>query len=65
MTRRVCRTVDDAWAAGWDAPCGHGITDLRNCPDCRLTPAEIGALATLLRPSPETAQALASTHSAA
>lgn len=49
--RQSIRTADEAWAAGWDAPCAHGFPDLRDCGDCRLTPAEIGSLAVLLRPA--------------
>lgn len=48
--RRICRTPEDAWQAGWDAPCEHGIADITQCPACRLTPAEIGRIAILLRP---------------
>jgi len=47
--RKVCRTADEAWAAGYDAPCDHGIPNPTDCPDCRLRPEEIGRFAVLLK----------------
>ncbi|MEV7422817.1 hypothetical protein [Streptomyces sp. NPDC091212] len=46
-----CRTPDDAFQAGYDAPCEHGLSPV-DCEHCRLTIAEIGRLVVLLRPSP-------------
>lgn len=46
----MCRTADEAWQAGWDAPCEHGIADPTACPDCALTPDEIARMVTLHRP---------------
>lgn len=48
--RRICRTPEEILAAGMNAPCEHGIAPMRNCPDCRLSPSEIGRLAVLHRP---------------
>lgn len=48
--RRICRTPEEAWQAGWDEPCQHGVPDITQCPACRLTEAEIGRLAVLLGP---------------
>lgn len=50
MNRRICRTPDEILAAGMHAPCEHGIAPMRDCPECRLSPAEIGRLAVLHRP---------------
>lgn len=50
MSRRICRTPDEILAAGMHAACTHGITPMRDCPDCRLSPVEIGRLAVLHRP---------------
>lgn len=47
----MCRTPEEAFQAGWDAPCEHGIPDPTECPECRLTPEEITRLAVLLGPS--------------
>jgi hypothetical protein len=44
-----CRTVADAFAAGWNAPCEHGDPDPSACADCRLTTSEIRSLAVLLK----------------
>ncbi|WP_155997921.1 hypothetical protein [Streptomonospora sp. PA3] len=45
----VCVTAEDAFRAGFEADCEHGdAPDV--CPSCRLTDAEIGRLAVLLRP---------------
>lgn len=46
----ICLTADDAWQAGYDAPCEHGETDPTACPRCALTPEEIARLAVLHRP---------------
>ncbi|MDG9703732.1 hypothetical protein [Streptomyces sp. DH37] len=46
--RAVCRTADEAWEAGYTAPCEHGVPDPTACADCRLTPEEIGHFAVLL-----------------
>ncbi|MFE6025578.1 hypothetical protein [Streptomyces niveus] len=46
---RICRTPEDAFAAGLVAPCEHGKT-VTECRCCCLTDAEIGRLAVLLRP---------------
>ena len=48
--RKVCRTPEEAFEAGWNSPCEHDIADPTKCPRCRLTPAEIGRLAALHRP---------------
>lgn len=46
----TCRTVADAWQAGWDEPCEHGVLDLADCGHCALTMAEISRLVLLHRP---------------
>lgn len=46
----ICRTPEEAFEAGWDAPCEHRIADPAACPSCRLTPQEIAVLAVLHRP---------------
>lgn len=52
---RICRTADEAYQAGYEAPCDHGIDPVQ-CPKCCLTEEEIGRLAVLLRPlAPQTA----------
>ncbi|HEY5832424.1 hypothetical protein [Streptomyces sp.] len=45
----ICRTADEAWQAGWDAPCEHGLGP-GDCPRCALTAEEIARLAILHRP---------------
>lgn len=50
MTRRICQTPDEILAAGMHAVCEHGVSPMRDCSDCRLSPAEIGRLALLHRP---------------
>jgi hypothetical protein len=45
---RVCMTPEEAFQAGFDEPCGHGIADPGDCSRCRLTDAEIGRLVVLL-----------------
>ncbi|GAA2107566.1 hypothetical protein [Streptomyces synnematoformans] len=49
-TMPMCRTPDEAFQAGWDAPCEHGVPVPDDCPRCRLTGAEIGRLAVLWEP---------------
>ncbi|MFE5369201.1 hypothetical protein [Streptomyces mirabilis] len=44
----ICRTPEEAWQAGLELPCEHGVRPLPECPDCRLTEAEIADLAVLL-----------------
>lgn len=46
----ICRTADEAWDAGYNSPCEHGIPDPNDCPECELTPAEIARLVVLHRP---------------
>jgi hypothetical protein len=46
----ICRTVEDAFQAGLNAPCEHNIPNPVDCPDCRLTPAEIEHLVVMHRP---------------
>lgn len=45
---RICRTVEEAFRAGWEEPCEHGSADPGKCPDCGLTDAEITRLVVLL-----------------
>lgn len=47
MPARICRTADEAFQAGWDEPCDHGI-DPAECSTCGLTDAEITRLVVLL-----------------
>lgn len=58
------RTFEDAFQAGWDAPCEHGIPDPTECPGCRLTPEEITRLAALLGPRMRAWAAAAEQHAA-
>lgn len=46
----MCRTFEEAFQAGWDAPCEHGVPNPVDCPRCRLTPEEIAVLVVLHRP---------------
>lgn len=46
----ICRTPEEAYRAGREEPCEHGIQPMRTCPKCRLTPEEIADLVVLLRP---------------
>lgn len=46
----ICLTAEDAWQAGWDAPCEHGVPDPNDCPRCALTAEEIARLVILHRP---------------
>ncbi|MEV6544431.1 hypothetical protein [Streptomyces sp. NPDC051665] len=52
MSGRVCLSVDQAFEAGFEEPCQHLVPDPNDCPDCRLTEAEIRRLAVLLRSDP-------------
>lgn len=45
----VCRTPQEAFEAGLNARCRHGVARQPECRDCRLTEAEIGALVVLLK----------------
>ena len=45
---RVCMTVEEAFEAGLNEPCDHGMPPA-GCPRCQLTEAEIGRLVVLLR----------------
>lgn len=60
MPARICRTADEAFQAGWDEPCDHGL-DPGECSACCLTDAEIARLVLLLSdlasPAPERAAA--------
>lgn len=47
---QICRTPEEAFQAGWDAPCEHNIPDITQCPKCRLTESEIARIAVLLGP---------------
>ncbi|MFF0139753.1 hypothetical protein ACFYRN_25275 [Streptomyces sp. NPDC005227] len=47
MTGRLCRTADEAFAAGWDEPCDHGV-DPAECRSCALTGGELARLVVLL-----------------
>ncbi|GHA00933.1 hypothetical protein ACFOOM_12530 [Streptomyces echinoruber] len=49
MPGRICRTVDEAFQAGWNESCDHG-TDPGECPQCSLTDGEIARLVILLSP---------------
>lgn len=51
MSRRIL-TPDEAFEAGFEEPCQHLVLDPNDCPDCRLSPAEIRRLAVLLRSEP-------------
>lgn len=46
----ICRTPEEAFQAGWERPCEHGVPDVNDCPDCRLTDDEITQIVALLRP---------------
>lgn len=48
----ICKTVEEAFQAGFNAPCEHGIPAEDDCAKCRLTEDEIVRLALLLRPAP-------------
>lgn len=49
MTGQICLTPDQAFEAGFSEPCEHLVPDPNDCPQCRLTEAEIRRLAVLLR----------------
>lgn len=44
----LCRTPEEAFRAGLEAPCEHGVHPMPACRDCRLTEAEIADYAVLL-----------------
>jgi hypothetical protein len=46
----ICLTADEAWRAGYEAPCEHGQGDPTACDRCALTASEIARLAVLHRP---------------
>jgi hypothetical protein len=46
----ICRTPEEAFQAGWDSPCEHGIPNPVDCEHCRLKPEEIARIAALFRP---------------
>lgn len=45
----ICRTPEEAFEAGFNEPCEHGVPDPVDCRHCRLTDIEIGRLVVLLR----------------
>ncbi|WP_406730776.1 hypothetical protein [Streptomyces sp. NBC_01794] len=47
---KVCRTAEEAFWAGYNAPCEHDVPDPNDCPYCRLTDAEIGRMTVLHQP---------------
>jgi hypothetical protein len=47
MAGRLCHTADEAFETGWNEPCSHG-DDPGECPECRLTDAEISRFVVLL-----------------
>lgn len=47
---RICRTAEEAFQAGFEAPCEHLVPDPNDCPRCRLTDDEVARLAVLHRP---------------
>lgn len=49
MSGRICLSADEAFDAGFEAPCEHRVPDPNDCPECRLTGDEIRRLAVLLR----------------
>ncbi|MEW2570459.1 hypothetical protein [Streptomyces sp. NPDC047070] len=48
MSGRICLTPAEAFEAGFAELCEHEAAPER-CPQCRLTPAEIGRLVVLLQ----------------
>lgn len=46
----MCRTPEEAFRAGWEAPCEHGVQNPGDCSGCRLTQEEIARIALLMRP---------------
>jgi hypothetical protein len=44
----ICRTPEEAFQAGLEQPCEHGVHPMPRCPKCRLTEAEIADIAVLL-----------------
>ncbi|MFI1030775.1 hypothetical protein [Streptomyces sp. NPDC020951] len=49
MTGRICLSPEEAFEAGFEEPCEHLVPNPADCPDCRLTAAEISRLSVLLR----------------
>lgn len=49
MKARICLSAEEAFAAGFEEPCEHRVPSPADCPDCRLTAAEISRLSVLLR----------------
>ncbi|WTC56887.1 hypothetical protein OH715_17075 [Streptomyces cellulosae] len=62
--RRICRTPEEIFAAGMHAHCAHGVSPMRDCSDCRLSPEEIGRLAVLHRPHVQAAAEAATADAA-
>ena len=56
MNSRICLSVEQAFEAGFEEPCQHLVPDPDDCPQCRLSDAEIRRLVVLLRSelAPET-----------
>ncbi|MFM9645676.1 hypothetical protein ACKI1S_05945 [Streptomyces galilaeus] len=52
MNGRICLSPDEAFEAGFEAPCEHLVPNPNDCPECRLSGAEIRRLAVLLRSEP-------------
>ncbi|MCQ9178731.1 hypothetical protein KMT30_06735 [Streptomyces sp. IBSBF 2953] len=48
MGARICRTANEAFAAGWDEPCEHGQPDPGECRQCGLTDVEVERLSVVL-----------------
>lgn len=52
MSGRICLSAQAAFEAGFEEACEHRVPDPNDCPDCRLSEAEIRRLAVLLRSEP-------------
>jgi hypothetical protein len=61
----LCHSINEAWQAGYDAPCAHGVPDPAECESCRLKPEEIARLVVLLAGMRATAAAESDTAAAA
>ena len=48
MSARLCRTAEEAFQAGWEEACEHGVPDPGKCETCGLTDAEVTRLVVLL-----------------
>ncbi|MGW1324826.1 hypothetical protein ACWD64_20065 [Streptomyces antibioticus] len=59
MSARRIYSADQAFQAGFDAPCEHLVPSPVDCPHCRLTDAEISRLAVLLRDAHGSTESLA------